>query len=265
MKPVTQSRTGRNGTCFRACLASLLEVPERAVPDFKLANQDPGVDRFLAGRGLRYVEVPVGDVAPTGWHVITGTSPRGGQHAVVGKDGKLAHDPHPHDGTGRGLVREENYGLLLPLSKTGNAKDAKVAYVIYRPPGSNAGVVEVDGQRYYIDATRRLVNAGYELDVSKRKSTNSFSGKSAGEVQRWMRSFPVHSLSGSKTKDEELPPHAPGDVIKLKSGKRTTVKSCKLAENLFHEPEWHVATTTGEALTIPALLPVAIGRERKGK
>ena len=76
------------------------------------------------------------------------------------------------------------------------AKDAdKVAYVIYRPPGSNAGVVEIDGKKYYIDATHRLVDAGYRLDVSKRKTTNSFGTKSSGEVDKWVHSFPAHSLS----------------------------------------------------------------------
>jgi ADP-ribosyltransferase exoenzyme len=79
--------------------------------------------------------------------------------------------------------------------------DAKVAYVIYRPPGSNAGVVEVDGKRYYIDATHRLVDAGYKLDMSKRKSTNDFPGKSAGDVSKWMRAFPAHALSAGKAQD----------------------------------------------------------------
>ena len=120
MKPVTQSRVGKDGTCFRSCIASILELPEARVPDWPLANQDPGVDRFLRGRGLRYMEVPI-DVAeqavkPVGYQIITGLSPRGGAHAVVGKDGRLAWDPHPRDGTGRGLVREENYGLLLPVA-----------------------------------------------------------------------------------------------------------------------------------------------------
>jgi hypothetical protein len=93
--------------------------------------------------------------------------------------------------------------MLLPLR--GRAKDEdKVAYVIYRPPGSNAGVVEVNGQKYYIDATHRLVDAGYKLDNAKRLSTNDFGKKSTGEVQRWMRGYPVHPLSGEKAKDSML-------------------------------------------------------------
>ena len=120
MRKITQSRIGENGTCFRACIASLLDLREADVPDFKEANQDPGVNPFLRQYGLRYEEVPVGDLELTGLHLALGTSPRGGQHAVVCKDGKLLHDPHPQDGTGRGLVKVERYGLLLPLKASAN-------------------------------------------------------------------------------------------------------------------------------------------------
>ena len=120
MRKITQSRIGENGTCFRACIASLLDLREADVPDFKDANQDPGVNPFLRQYGLRYEEVPVGDLELTGLHLALGTSPRGGQHAVVCKDGKLLHDPHPQDGTGRGLVKVERYGLLLPLKASAN-------------------------------------------------------------------------------------------------------------------------------------------------
>jgi len=44
--------------------------------------------------------------------MIEGKSPRGGLHAVVGRNGKIVHDPHPQDGTGRGLVRIDNFGLI---------------------------------------------------------------------------------------------------------------------------------------------------------
>ena len=123
MKFVTQSRIGKNGTCFRSCIASLLNLKEADVPDFKEANLDPGVDGFLKKYGLSYKEIPAeDDNAPLGLHLALGTSPRGGQHAVVCKDGVLLHDPHPQDGTGRGLTDVKAYGLLLPLK--GAANDA---------------------------------------------------------------------------------------------------------------------------------------------
>ena len=123
MIPQVQSRIGEHGTCFRTCLASLLNLEEKQVPDFKEANLDPGVDKFLRQYGLRYEEVPINldDPTPLGLHLALGTSPRGGQHAVVAENGKLLHDPHPQDGTGRGLTDVKAYGLLLPLK--GRAKD----------------------------------------------------------------------------------------------------------------------------------------------
>lgn len=122
MIPVTQSRTGEHGTCFRASLASILNLKEKQVPDFGEANEDPGIDTFLAKYGLRYQEVPIGNTAPVGYHIITGISPRGGMHAVVGRDGQIVWDPHPLDGTPHGLTTQEKYGLLLPAG----AKDSRV-------------------------------------------------------------------------------------------------------------------------------------------
>jgi len=120
----TQSRTGETGTCFRTCIASLLDLKESQVPDWPEANQDPGVDKWLAKRGLKYEEVPVSNhgVRPAGYYFALGLSPRGGQHAVIMKDGKLVMDPHPQDGTGRGLVKVESWGVLVPTEKT-RAKD----------------------------------------------------------------------------------------------------------------------------------------------
>ena len=116
MRPVTQSRTGGNGRCFPACLASILELPERAVPDLD-NTKEWEVNDFLRPYGFTYMEFPAEDVGPVGYHIITGKSPRGGLHAVVGLNGRMVHDPHPRDGTGRGLARVDNYGILLPRSK----------------------------------------------------------------------------------------------------------------------------------------------------
>lgn len=127
MKPVTQSRVGENGRCFPACLASILEIPEKQVPDFPKSDDEfyAAVDRFLDPYNLQYRQVPITDATPMGWHTIEGISPRGGQHAIVGFNGKPVHDPHPQDGTGRGLVEPNLWGLLLPL--TGRATQDRVA------------------------------------------------------------------------------------------------------------------------------------------
>jgi len=115
--PRVQSKTGKNGRCFSACLASVLELPEAAVPTFmQTAESDfiRAVDRFLLPWGVTYRKTQDTLAKPIGWSTIEGTSPRGGLHACVAFNGSLYWDPHPNDGTGHGLVRPMYYGLLLP-------------------------------------------------------------------------------------------------------------------------------------------------------
>jgi hypothetical protein len=122
VRKLTQSRTGGTGTCFRTSLASILNLQESDVPDFLDANEDPYVNTFLAKHGLRYEELPYdAEQPPVGEHLILGISPRGGMHAVVGVDGVVKMDPHPMDGTGRGLVKPLKYGVLTRVK--GEAKD----------------------------------------------------------------------------------------------------------------------------------------------
>lgn len=125
MTPVTQSRVGEDGTCFRSCLASIFDLKEAQVPDFSGDGDEffGQVDDYLATRGLTYRRVPVDSAKPSGYSTIEGISPRGGLHACVAKDGKLIHDPHPQDGTGRGLVEPRYYGLLEPIAGRVRDKD----------------------------------------------------------------------------------------------------------------------------------------------
>ncbi len=120
MKAVTQTRVGEDGNCFAACLASILELPIYDIPEFGGDDEWLGnVQAFLAGHGLYYVQISpdepsveaafsIGEV----YHTIEGISPRGGPHAIVGRNGRPCWDPHPQDGTGRGLVEVECFGLL---------------------------------------------------------------------------------------------------------------------------------------------------------
>ena len=122
MIPVAQTRTGANGNCWPACIASILEIPLAEIPEFSL---EPGqwlldVQEWLATLGLYYVQVSPADpmvraaFAQPGhlYHVIEGLSPRGGQHAVVGDRGRMVWDPHPADGSKHGLVNVACFGLL---------------------------------------------------------------------------------------------------------------------------------------------------------
>jgi hypothetical protein len=134
--PQYQSRTGADGTCFRTCLAAIFNLREVQVPDFTGDGEEffAQVDDYLATRGLTYRRVPVGGAKPSGYSTVEGVSPRGGLHACVAKDGVLVWDPHPQDGTGRGLVEPRYYGLLEPLGgKVGDALDAVGVKVVYGP------------------------------------------------------------------------------------------------------------------------------------
>jgi hypothetical protein len=147
MKGIVQSRTGENGTCFRACLATILGLKEADVPDFPQANQDPGVNRFLRSFGLRYEQIPVSEPAPRGLHTIEGTSPRGGEHAVVGRGGKMIWDPHPQDSTGRGLIKKKTWGVLMPIDQEVKPVGDAHEFVVKETP--KGWVVFEDGLRGY--------------------------------------------------------------------------------------------------------------------
>ena len=132
MIPITQTRVGQNGNCFNACIASILEISLSAVPEVPGDGYEfyDAVNRFLARYGLYYYVVGADDpdiehVFRDGdtYHTVEGTSPRGGPHACVGLNGRIVHDPHPQDGTGRGLDVVENYGLFGSRMTTGVHRD----------------------------------------------------------------------------------------------------------------------------------------------
>jgi hypothetical protein len=124
--PVMQTKIGEDhGNCFEACMASILEIPIYRVPDFPRDDTEfiQALEDFLLQYGLFYLQVetndPVMKVAfkrGDAWHVIEGTSERGGPHACVGLNGKLVHDPHPG---GHGLVDTDCFGLLVSRARGG--------------------------------------------------------------------------------------------------------------------------------------------------
>jgi hypothetical protein len=124
MKPVDQTSFGEpDGNCYAACIASILELPVEAVPilckepDWRERTRD-----FLAGFGLDVLilQFPAdpGDWAwmPDCYHIMAGTSDRGLRHAVVGRAGRMVHDPHP-DKTGLvGCADELDFFVALDPS-----------------------------------------------------------------------------------------------------------------------------------------------------
>lgn len=120
MKPVYQTRFGKpDGNCMEACVASILEVGLGDVPDLSAAEDDEWRDvlaDYLAEFDLEQMDVLVpqaqeAGVIPTGFHIISGPSPRGDfDHAVVGLGGRMVHDPHPDQ---VGLAKEEIWTVFI--------------------------------------------------------------------------------------------------------------------------------------------------------
>jgi hypothetical protein len=141
MKPVDQTilmgdGSGRAGDCFRACIASLLEMNIEDVPHFvEIYENNPElhkkpwlkvVNDWLKEIGYYYIEISYNGYHPGAfkawagideyYHILCGKSPRGCSHAVIGKNGKIFFDPHPsHEGF---VNPEEEWtmGLILRVN-----------------------------------------------------------------------------------------------------------------------------------------------------
>lgn len=136
MTPVFQTRFGKEGNCFQAAVASLLDLRLEDVPDFVYARwpeekagkglefEDGDVlvnpfwwQDFTAWAAARNLEVLCifgricKMVIPTGTFLAGGMSLRGTLHTVIYRGDTMLHDPHP-DGTG--LVSVEDYCWLVP-------------------------------------------------------------------------------------------------------------------------------------------------------
>lgn len=110
------------GNCFATCIACILDLPVEDVPNFCGDYwSDDGewfrqTNKWLAQHGLRYIELGFGDWVfnyhgvPDVDVIVSGPGPRGCDHAVIWRDGKLAHDPHP---SGAGLVEPKYVGFFV--------------------------------------------------------------------------------------------------------------------------------------------------------
>lgn len=103
MKPVYQTiMTKERGNCLAACIASLLELPIEAVPNFsERADWFNYVDEFLEQFDLQLVQTKYSRTAEhlmRGYYILSGPSPniKGVDHVVIGKNGKVVHDPSPN-------------------------------------------------------------------------------------------------------------------------------------------------------------------------
>ena len=134
MKPVDMTimhnpDKNQYGDCQRACIASLLELDIESVPHFLKTGIDEdfflSLNSFLAEEGLVHLEImPIDFDHPqfTGkadiYHLIYGPTIRGTQHATIGLNGEVVHDPHPSKA---GLCMEQKgrwtHAFLTPVFK----------------------------------------------------------------------------------------------------------------------------------------------------
>lgn len=119
MIPVYQNKIGSNGSCFASCIASILELPIKDVPNFVEFGKDWMLElwKFLEPKGLTYTSVnfkqhEAPERIPSGYHIISGYAPRGYRHSVVGFRGQCVHDPFPNGG---GLITVDSWGVIHSL------------------------------------------------------------------------------------------------------------------------------------------------------
>jgi hypothetical protein len=121
MKPVDQNKLNipgeQKGNCQQAAVASILGLPLDQVPNFNDQPEGfwPSYYRFLRKLGLVDVQLPA-NYAPPCFYLAYGPSPRGVSHAVVYREGYLAHDPHP---SRAGILEVKEAHLIVPGSIAG--------------------------------------------------------------------------------------------------------------------------------------------------
>lgn len=128
MKPVDQTRIGVGGNCFQAVLASLLEVPLEAVPDFcNIYPEETWYEQcegwLVALHRKVYVTLAADNEAicraymplfQSGiCYLAAGPSASNGlSHVVIYQNGRLVHDPNP---SRAGLAKVDTWEFVLNL------------------------------------------------------------------------------------------------------------------------------------------------------
>jgi hypothetical protein len=140
MKPVEQTILAPpHGDCFRACIASILELPIEEVPNPHAPEEHwwEAWHEWLVPRGLQLVEWHLPRDQPVycplrGYWIATVTSPsRSCNHCIVMHDDAIAWDPSP-----TGKQSEENWTeddqihhvtLIVPLDPAASSPSNTMA------------------------------------------------------------------------------------------------------------------------------------------
>ena len=119
MTPIKQTIThdpenGKYGNCMQAVFASILDLPLEEVPHFMEKNPSadylwPAVNKWLASKGyalfttmytnrLDDIQYYMKNYNDGVYYILSGTSPRGFCHNVIGMGNDIVHDPAPDGG-----------------------------------------------------------------------------------------------------------------------------------------------------------------------
>lgn len=126
--------SGPDANCFQACLASYFSVPIESIP--VVGNDDQWANEIKVwaedmNLGFMVFNVPNEDYflsVHRGYSICSGLSTRGILHAVIYRDGRLWHDPHPDS---NGIVKVDYVDFFYPLNPEGlwkNGKDLKLGH-----------------------------------------------------------------------------------------------------------------------------------------
>lgn len=120
MRAVKQTVLGPKGNCMSACLASILELPIDAVPNFFDSGQtdqewNDALTSWLRTHGLAIITLvatPEVLEKTKGNVIVSGPSLRGLTHATVWREGEMIWDPHPDD---TGLIEPKEVDIIYPI------------------------------------------------------------------------------------------------------------------------------------------------------
>ncbi len=115
MQFVTQTKFPQRGNCFRACLATLLNINIDFMPPFEEQSDNVWIPakQWLLYQGLTLCNYH-SSFPPDGYSIAVGQSPRNPniQHAVIALNGVQYFDPHP---TRLGLEKIDRYWRIEEL------------------------------------------------------------------------------------------------------------------------------------------------------
>ncbi len=171
MVPVDQTVFDNlRGNCYAACIASVLEMKLEDVPWPNGNNDDfAGIyETWFAELNLQVVYAVPGVPMPKGYLIASVPSPRfpGSNHAVVIKDGRVVHDPHPSRASLRDDLSEVTcVDLLTILDPTRPVR-------VGRNPIDSAIALSAIELQVRLDDLRAFArDAAYALDTVSRGST----------------------------------------------------------------------------------------------